>query len=94
MTKAEKNVSPPTERSKELDTAIRDLQGELHHRVIETHALLDALSAIAAMTELTERSLGRLRHIVVAVQGAAQEALGLSADLGQAMQTREEQAGG
>jgi hypothetical protein len=89
MTKAEPKVSGTDEKRKELDVAILDLAHELHDLVTETHALLDAVSAIAAMTELTERSLARLRHVVVSVQAAAGEALGLSADLGQALRVRE-----
>jgi hypothetical protein len=88
--KAETNVAGSDGERKELDTAIQDLQSELHDRIIETHALLDALGAIAATTELTDRSLSRLRHIVVSVQAAAQEALGTSGDLTQALRAREE----
>lgn len=82
---ADKKVSAPTERSKELD-AIQELQQELHDRIVEAHALISALASISALTELTERSLGRLRHMIICAESSAVEAMGLSADLGDALQ--------
>ena len=69
--KATKESTAPTTERKAFK--LSSLVDELHDRVGEALALLGAVSGVAGSTDITRTSLDRLRHVLIAAEGALGE---------------------